>query len=579
MSPSNVPAFPFIIRVIRPDGSEDDLDYDCQVTIFDGRNRINGRGNGFISIELPKGLYVVRLVSAGSMTETVVVHESRTDRQFTAPLRSSALPTSDARESHEYYTEPAERFSRVSTVDAPESVAGSSRLMIMFRTREMSEGEKISRIDLGSLQTPAGEIVSLFDGDDLEREPAAGWSVFSTCLKPGPYFLINEERGEQIVMPIHLFDGWDSLIFIPVEKRVHLERASLDMVVHDSGFAPNDAFSQKVDAAIQVLGKHFGDMPQEIRSGAIYRKFDHPLAGLIGACAHFQSDFSDEYLEAAMLRNLWKLMPRSPDVIGLLFLSWFRKGSQRPRDINEILQRAEIAFGENIVDCFPLSVPPMLRPTLDAIIAQSQETPDIIEARSWLETASISNFAAGPWAIFEGGPMLSLVMAVKRAAHNPLSHQKLYPMVKSVFAKGLDLARRADWEISKNATIKSIASTPVARELGRTELGAKLRDLQIVFLPNLVSGDDTVADVVSKIRASGGAVMESGVKSALPSWLLDMAQKTAIDGDIDAMARDLASRAQVPLRLASAALDLAKNSTRTSPSNSGATGPEAGLEG
>ena len=331
-------------------------------------------------------------------------------------------------------------------------------------------------------------------------------------------------------------------------------------MAHDTGFNPNDWLSQKVDAAIQVLGKHFGAMPDEIRIGAVYNKFQHPLAGLIGACAHFQSDISNDHLETAMLRNLWNLMPGSPDVIGLLFLSWSRKGKMRPRSLADILRLAERAFGESIQNCFPLAIPPMLRPALDAIVLQSQETPDLIEARSWLETASLSDYAAGPWAIFDGSPMLSVLLAMEKVA-NPLSHQKLYPIVKNVFSHGLDLARRADWEISKNATIKSIADTPVARELGRTELGARLSELQVEFLPNLVAADDTVADVVSKIRDQGEVIMQVGVSSSLPPWLLDMAQKAVSTEDIDMMARDLAKRAQVPLRVASAALELARSSS------------------
>ncbi|MCM2435830.1 hypothetical protein [Agrobacterium rosae] len=559
MSPSDNTLFPFVVQVIRADRQGEDTDYNCQITVFDGRNMIREVGTGWISTELPRGLYVVRLVSAGSMAETVVVHEAKTEQVLTAPMRSSALPTSDARESHEYYSGPAQLFSQRSTAEAVDSLKGSSRLMIMFRGREKIDEAAEAQVDFGMLQTPNGEIVSCFGGSETVHDVEYGWSIFSCCLKPGPYLLIKEEEGGRIVMPIYLFEGWDSLMFVPVQKRVHFERASLDIVPHNAGFDPTDDLSQKVDAAIQVLGKHFGTMPDDIRIGAVYNKFKHPLAGLIGACAHFQSNNRDDRLENTMLRNLWKMMPGSPDVIGLLFLSWSHRGKTRPKRLAEILQLAERAFGESVENCFPLAVPPMLRPTLDAIVLQSQETPDLIEARSWLETASLSDYAAGPWAIFDGSPMLSFALDMQSVA-NPLSHQKLYPIVKNVFSHGLDLARRADWEISKNATIKSIADTPVARELGRTELGARLRELQVEFFPDLVAADDTVADVVSKIRDQGEIIMQVGVSSSLPPWLLDMANKAVSTEDMDTMARNLARQARVPLRVASAALELARSS-------------------
>ncbi|MDL2409157.1 hypothetical protein PY650_26675 [Rhizobium calliandrae] len=566
--------FPFAITAVAPDGSGN-WDYDCRITIFDGRNRIQGGGNGRVNLDLRKGLYVVRLVSAGSMTEKVIVHEGPTDLDIKGPVRSSALPASDTRDHHEYYIGPARQFSRESTTDAPPSSAGSCRLMIMFRTRDMEENGAFAGVDLGSLQTPDGDVVTSFQDEDLARDPGAGWAIFSACLKPGPYLLINEENADQIVMPIHLFSGWDNLMFVPVDMtrgggreekspRVNLSRASLDMVAHDRGFEPDDGFSQKIDASVQVLGKRFGAIPENIRTAAINGKFDHPLAGLIGACAHFLRDEPDPNLEAAMLRNLWSLMPGSPDVIGLFFLSLRRKDSQRPTDLAALLAAAEAAFGKSIAALLPLATPPMLRPTLDAIIALSQELPDLIAARSWLETASISDYAAGPWGVFDGSPMVSLVVSAQRSVQAPLSHQKLYPIVKSVFSLTLDLARRADWAISKDATIKSIAESPLALELGRTQLGAKLQELQVQFFPDLIGANDTVSDVVSKIRDQSDNIMHIGVSSSLPQWLLDMAQDVVAQEDIDSMARDLARRAQVPIRVAASALQLAKGSKSTS---------------
>lgn len=567
--------FPFAITAVRP-GDGGGWDYDCEITIFDGRNNIQSRGNGSVNLDLPKGLYVVRLVSAGTMTETVLSHEGPTREFIKAAKRSSALPASDTEESHEYYSGPARHFSRASTAEAPAWAAGPCRLMIMFRTRDLNETATFDGADFGSLQTLGGEIVTNFSDSDLSQDQNYGWSIFSTCLKPGTYLILNEVDGDGIVMPIHLFAGWDSLVFIPFDKRVHLARASVDMVAHDRGFEPNDGFTQKIDAAVQVLGKRFGEIPDAVRMGAIYSKFEHPLAGLIGACAHFLGDNRDTGLEEAMMRNLWALMPGSPDVIGLLFLSWRRSAFDRPRDFLSLLARAEAAFGKSIAGFLPLATPPMLRPILEAIISQSQEIPDLIAEQSWLETASISDYTAGPWAIFDGGPMVSLAMSIQKTTHNPLSHQKLYPIVKTVFSTTLRLARRADWEISKNATIKSIAETPVARELGRTQLGAKLQELQIQFFPELIAADDTVADVVSKIRDKGETFLQVGVSSRLPPWLLDMAQDVVKRDDIDSMTRDLANRAQVPLRVAAAALRLAQT---PGPGRTDKETPTIGLQG
>lgn len=563
MSPSEQAEYPFAITAMRPDESHWDLD--CEITIFDGRNRIQATGNGYVERDLPRGLYVVRLATAGAMTETVISHAGPTERKIEGPKRSSALPATDAKDNHEYYSGPATHFSLASTADAPRSTAGTCRMMIMFRAREESERIAFGSIHLGSLQTADGETITSFGDADLAIDEAAGWAIFSTCLKPGAYLLTNEEENDQIVMPIHLFEGWDSLVFLPVDKRVHLARASLDIVAHGSGFDPADGFSQKIDAAVQMLGKRFGDIPQEVRAAAIHSKFQHPLAGIIGACAHFLSKDRDAHREATMMRNLWALMPGSPDVIALLFLSWRGREVEQPRDFNALLKKAETAFGQSIASFLPLSTPPILRPSLDAIIAQSQVVPYLIAANSWLETASISDYAAGPWAIFDGSPMVSLIMSMQPGTRNPLSHQKLYPIVKGVFSQTLELARRADWEISKNATIKSIANTPLARELGRTELGVKLQELQIQFFPDLIAADDTVADVVSKIRDQSETIMRIGVSSSVPRWLLDMARDILSEDDIDTMARDLASRAQVPLRVAAAALQLAQASDKRAP--------------
>ena len=152
MSNSETAAESFPLRVT----SEPDV----RITIYDGWGDVVGEGSGYLEQDLPRGFYEIRTELAGEIEQEQIRHDRRGfyeirtelageieqelirhDRRMEEPYRAkspgrySPAPLQGALTSHEYYTDPAEEWSRRDTCEVPIGGKGPamSRLFLFVR--------------------------------------------------------------------------------------------------------------------------------------------------------------------------------------------------------------------------------------------------------------------------------------------------------------------------------------------------------------------------------------------------------------------------------------------------------------
>lgn len=528
-------------------------DYDALITVFDGHGTKMGEAFGTISLALPRGLYSIRVERFGETApDVVVVHQGDTDKTLPIPRRHSAMPSTDTSNTHEFLQASGQHFSTNSTWDEPGSTPSSPRLMILIRSAgDGDHSAKDPAADL-ALFNEAGIPVTRFGPDQVQRHEAEGWVVFSARIAPGNYILTEIREGQARLLPVMVHSDWDTLVFVPFETHARLSAASIDMVHRGQGYNADDRLTQQIDAAMQGLGQHLNLLEPGLRQAALYGKFDHPMLGLIGAHAHFLGDQKKERLERQVLRNLWRLLPGSVDVIALLFMAQEREDAGLPEDTVALDTLALGAFDQLLSPLLPLRFPPMLRSGLNSLIRASQSLPELIAPGSWLEAAAKSSFADGAWSVWDQRaaalPAAAPEMAPAPAPTAP-SRRQLYPKIKRALSAGT------------SRTAKSIKADDMLHGLVKKHpkgVGAVLdrinRDLDGFRVdpdPSIVRRGDRVRDLARRLEETVQPVAPPpdwiDPDTQVPDWLIDMVRQRKKADGADFNPRKVARMAGVPL--------------------------------
>ncbi|WP_146348147.1 hypothetical protein [Falsiphaeobacter marinintestinus] len=540
-------------------------DYDTRLTVFDGHGLKVGQAFGKITLGLPPGIYSVRAERLGEIGDDIVfLHEKDDEKEIPIPRRHSAMPSSDTANTHEFLQAAGYEFSRRATWDNPAAGPDDPLLMILVRSTGDGDQSGIRPAQSLALFKEDGTLVTRFEPDRVQGNTSEGWVVFSARLDPGNYILSHFEDTHAVSLPILLArKKFDTLVFVPYETRPRLSAASVDMCRRNEGYNPDDKFTQHIDAAIQGLGMRLDLLSDDLRREAIYGKFGHPFHGLIGAHAHFLGPKKSERLERQVLKNLWRLLEGSVDVIALLLLAQEREEGGMPKSIDDLNAAASRAFGTTLEGYLPLSFPPMLRSGLNSLVRASLDLPELIAPGSWLESAANSSYADGAWSVWDQD-VASLVNkdAPALGVEAAPSRQKLYPAIKRAIAR--QIARSTN-SITADDSLGDLLggqtkSFPVILE----SIARDMPEFEIQLQPQIIDLRDQVRDLAHRLRRGSQPrtpepqVMEPD--TSIPSWLVAMVQdQMKSDGD-DFDPKAVARAASVPLASVKRATDLVNRS-------------------
>jgi hypothetical protein len=399
---------------------------DVQVRLYNGRNEVVYQGVATAQrLELPAGLYLLRTEFMDEIQEQVVQHAGPTVLWFEPPARYGAAPLQGTATSHEYYSLPSQALSREMTREplgpAPASTA-QFFVFIRASSREAYWGE-----DLGEgleLLDFEGQPVSGFEPEVTRRHAIDGYLAFSAAAPPGPYLL--RFRGTPArEMPIYLYQGWASQLFVTYHGRPLLEGASLMMAhFHWSieGFDSGSPLNRAVEMALAGLqhGREF--MPQKLMKELLYGKFENPMLGLLGAHFLLRRPNLHAGTVQIVLDNLANLLPGSPDVHALALIAARRLGQSWP-------------IG-------PFRWPPMLRAGLEAVFAASAEQPGLIPEDGSLERIAPQLYTDSPWSSWR--PLPNLVGPIGPAVAYEAGAKGGGDWLEATLAEALAWSRKAN---------------------------------------------------------------------------------------------------------------------------------------
>lgn len=379
MSPSK--KFPFSVEVTTAWGSA--ISSDSTITVLDGHDNVKGTERGTVMLKLPAGLYSVRVERAGISEEEIHRHSGPTAIAVPEPKRYSAVPMNGTASSHEYYQEPAAKWSRSTTAPPISPGAGPTESLFLFLRAPSSEAASagLDKSVLRILDYSGAELVAL-DEETTQRDLQAGWLAFNAQTSPGAYVLRYDPRdgpGPAREMAIAVFPRWQTQIFMTLGDGPSFASAS---VLLGHGFDPNDRVSKAVDSALSGLQNGVDLLLPNERRMLLHGKFANPMLGLVGAHAMFLSPKPDKSVIAEVVGNLGRLLgEKAPDVRALRLMEGRRFG--KPVAVE--------AFDD----------PPMIRAGLEAVLEAAAEWPSLVPPDGLLARMAPQRFVDSPWSTWK----------------------------------------------------------------------------------------------------------------------------------------------------------------------------------
>jgi len=367
---------------------------DAHTTVFDAWDHVVHEHLGRQSdVDLPSGLYTVRVERGGLLEETLVRHGAAQLIEPTVPGRYTPALIAGATTSHEYYTGPAVNFS--SNMTAPDLDGGDySGLFLFIRTSNdlLGQGRDVS--EGLSLATPAGQVLRL-DGDLSARDTNHGWMAFSAKAQPGTYYLRYEGEDSRAV-PIHLSPNWQTQVFLTHRERPLFDSMRVFQGDLHQGFQPNDETTDAVDRALTDLQFGTRSISRNEMNHLLSGKFANPMLGLLAAHLLLRREKPNTDLLNTVIYNLNHLAGDSPDFAALCL-------------------RVHLRFpGEGLAPPppAPFAVPPMIRDGFEAIVLAAADDLNLIAPLSPMEQAVTRLFHDSPFTSYQPEPKVIPVPAM-----------------------------------------------------------------------------------------------------------------------------------------------------------------------
>ena len=230
-----------------------------QVTILDADDQVSFSGYGNLNTELSKGIYTVRVERNGQMTEKVIRHTGVSEMEMESPKGFSSALISGYETSHEYYTGPAETWSKSNTKKEPfgDTVKNAGQLFIFIRFTSAVAFDQTDKKQIlfenFSLINEKGIKVTEFQNGEIQTDFNTGWAAFSQDVVPGAYYLTYRSISQSRVIPINIYKNWQTQLFITFYERPLFEGIRVFMARPGAGFRADDPEVMYVDEALKRL--------------------------------------------------------------------------------------------------------------------------------------------------------------------------------------------------------------------------------------------------------------------------------------------------------------------------------------
>jgi len=275
-------------------------------SIADAKFKLQGqrRGEEAIDVDLPFGVYKVRKLLAGDLAGRVVLlDDDVTDLDAPAPRPvASAAPLPGTGATHEYLVEPMAHSAAPAILRPHVSRGTGGEITIVARSWNQGGGTPGPKLPWEGVQiiSSSGEILVDLSRDG-ERNSAIGdpFAICTLAVSPGSYALRQQLSGGRMI---------DQSLYLPPASSSYRHDASLGwrLEVYSMRQAANEPGESEPAPRISLLmrpraGGNWGNSSERITQEAqfalaqerrvlgadlenlLLRKFDDPVAGIIGA--------------------------------------------------------------------------------------------------------------------------------------------------------------------------------------------------------------------------------------------------------------------------------------------------------
>lgn len=345
--------------------------------LFNGYNEVVGKCYGDLEIDIPKGLYQLRIemndfvedrnyrVEAGSQISDYIV-----DFKL-----NSAIPVSSFSSTHEYFSGPADEWSRKSTLSG-NAVSGSSLfLFLSYSEKDKPFDERLLKAENLSLLAANRELMYTFTAERIQYHSGKNYAedvffasiCFNDELSPGQYYLVYDGESVKRELPVYIYPNWQTQVFIRFRDLPLF--SSLRISLSRNGFFRDNPDMVQLDAIISKMHNGLYVLPDELRTAAAYGKWENPMLGILACYMYLLTNDTDEdELFVTMLNNLENMILNthdSPDIVALRLLGAVHFNTTIPQE--------------------PLTAPCMVAAGLNAFLKQSMVHPHLIPAGGLVE--------------------------------------------------------------------------------------------------------------------------------------------------------------------------------------------------
>lgn len=316
-------------------------DPDVQITIYDAHGAEHAPGQGGGPIELPRGLYRIRLERCGFVHEELILHDSTSRLELAGPLVESPAPLTITDDPDDHGPA-ARQLSTKHAESCPPLGEGphDARLFVFVRRMSPSPLDAALPSEPVSVHDLTGRRLTTLapDAADRGRGLSAGYVAMSCRVTPGTYRLRVGRTRRDLAVSIPAQRA--AHVFLADRGTISLRTARVYLPPMDAAFDPGSAIARAMESVLWALSQPGGELPIIARR-ELPRVASDPSFGIL--CAHLARRQGDRGAFDQIMRTLTTQFPDLPDV-AILSRGW---------------------QGRSIVSPGPaLGVPPLLRASL-----------------------------------------------------------------------------------------------------------------------------------------------------------------------------------------------------------------------
>lgn len=405
------PAFQFIIQVI----------------VFHADNTILLTGNQFpLQAHFKKGLYTIRIKGNGAISDKIIalncdqqyyIGDKKNEagyRMLQPPELKSPVPLDETvySSSYDYYRKAAINSSALS-FPGYWARGNDPTLFIFLRFASQERflslnyaDETKSLIDLFAsrfhLINSHGEKLFVFNIANINREE--GWMTFNVSLQSGLYFIMYEGEDPRQV-PIYLFPGWHSQVFMVLDKEP-LFRTLRMFIQRNRAFDPYDAANKYTDLLLSRLQNNNFTLEENLAEKIFSISENAPMLCLLSAFfLVMDKNRRDESINeriGELVNRLKRLkiegVDRIPDLDAF-------------NSMHSLCKRNLTGLEESVK---PLKGIPVLRIGYEAIKKSAVENPDLIKQRSLNDIVTEHLLSDSAFTTFSPVPVKNELISVVR---------------------------------------------------------------------------------------------------------------------------------------------------------------------